>query len=241
MLKRDEIVNPQSCLNKAADDELVFVLRARDPIAAEVVEFWATVAGGAHEPDKIARARHEAHEIRRWRMAHGLANPQPAVQPLAAPAEGPDLTTQDMIATQDMIDIVHRAELEFAMQRQRGVGGWRVNMHIVLQTQKFLRDRARAAPAPMAQQFNLNDYVCVRLQPRGLDAIAADPFKAAVHQHRRERDGWTEWQLWELMSTLGRLTIMGPQPPFETTIHLGRLDTLSPAPASLGDRPDQET
>lgn len=40
-LKRDEIANPNSCLNKAADDEPIFVLRANDPIAAAVVRTWA--------------------------------------------------------------------------------------------------------------------------------------------------------------------------------------------------------
>lgn len=40
-LKRDEIANPDSCLNRAADGEPIFVLRANDPIAARVVRMWA--------------------------------------------------------------------------------------------------------------------------------------------------------------------------------------------------------
>jgi hypothetical protein len=40
-LKRDEIANPESCLNKAADDEPIFVLRANDPVAASIVRAWA--------------------------------------------------------------------------------------------------------------------------------------------------------------------------------------------------------
>jgi hypothetical protein len=44
MIKADEITNPNSCLNKAADDEPIFVLRGRDILAAEVVRFWATIA-----------------------------------------------------------------------------------------------------------------------------------------------------------------------------------------------------
>lgn len=39
--KAQEIRNPDSCLNKAAFDEPVFVLRANDPVAAHVVEYWA--------------------------------------------------------------------------------------------------------------------------------------------------------------------------------------------------------
>lgn len=39
--KRDELANPNSCLNKAADDEPIFVLRANDPVAAMIVRQWA--------------------------------------------------------------------------------------------------------------------------------------------------------------------------------------------------------
>jgi len=45
MLKRDELTNPNSCINKAEDDEPVFVLRANDELAAETVEVWATMYG----------------------------------------------------------------------------------------------------------------------------------------------------------------------------------------------------
>lgn len=41
MLKRDELSQPDSCLNKAGDDELIFVLLARDPAAADTVRYWA--------------------------------------------------------------------------------------------------------------------------------------------------------------------------------------------------------
>ena len=41
MLKRDELSNPNSCLNRAADDEPVFVLRANDENAAPAVAAWA--------------------------------------------------------------------------------------------------------------------------------------------------------------------------------------------------------
>lgn len=40
MIKRDELSNPRSCLNKAADDEPVFVFRAQDQTAPMVVEYW---------------------------------------------------------------------------------------------------------------------------------------------------------------------------------------------------------
>lgn len=41
MLKKDELANPDSCLNRSADDEPIFVLRANDPLAAKIVREWA--------------------------------------------------------------------------------------------------------------------------------------------------------------------------------------------------------
>lgn len=40
MQKKDELQNPKSCLNKAFDDEMVFVLLARDPCAPSVIREW---------------------------------------------------------------------------------------------------------------------------------------------------------------------------------------------------------
>ena len=40
MLKRLEISDPTSCLNKAAENELIFVLLERDAAAAATVRFW---------------------------------------------------------------------------------------------------------------------------------------------------------------------------------------------------------
>jgi len=44
MIKRDELADPTSCINKAADDEPVFVLRASDALAPIVVRLWADLA-----------------------------------------------------------------------------------------------------------------------------------------------------------------------------------------------------
>lgn len=41
MIKSEEISNPESCLNRAADDEPVFVLRANDLSAPTIVRLWA--------------------------------------------------------------------------------------------------------------------------------------------------------------------------------------------------------
>ena len=66
MLKRDELSDPKSCLNKASDDEPLFVIRAKDPMASRVVAFWAEQARGVHEDDKVDRAQREADEMRDW-------------------------------------------------------------------------------------------------------------------------------------------------------------------------------
>ncbi len=40
MLKREEIEQPDSCLNKAEDDERIFVLLARDKAAPVAIRAW---------------------------------------------------------------------------------------------------------------------------------------------------------------------------------------------------------
>lgn len=40
MIKRDEIADPNSCLNRAADDEMIFVLRSKDVTFETVIKFW---------------------------------------------------------------------------------------------------------------------------------------------------------------------------------------------------------
>ena len=70
MIKRDEVATSTSCLNKATDDEPVFVLRAKDICAARVVEYWAQVATGIHEADRTAEALDLAEAMCKWRKAN---------------------------------------------------------------------------------------------------------------------------------------------------------------------------
>ena len=70
MLKKHEIANGASCLNKADDDEPIFVLRANDPLAPLIVREWAA---------RYRRAKAEAGELtaereNKARRAEGLAN-----------------------------------------------------------------------------------------------------------------------------------------------------------------------
>lgn len=41
MLKAKELSTPTSCLNNAADDEPIFVLKSTDELAPEIVRNWA--------------------------------------------------------------------------------------------------------------------------------------------------------------------------------------------------------
>jgi hypothetical protein len=52
MRKRDELTNPNSCMNRARDDEWTFVLLGRDVAAADTVEYWVNrrVALGKNGP-----------------------------------------------------------------------------------------------------------------------------------------------------------------------------------------------
>ena len=45
------------CMEKIAQDEPFFVLRAKDPIGEETVRYWISLAGsGTHEDEKIMEA-----------------------------------------------------------------------------------------------------------------------------------------------------------------------------------------
>ena len=57
----------KGCLGKAADDEPVFILRAQDALAADLVELWALRAKTTDCPyDKVREAFDCAEQMRRW-------------------------------------------------------------------------------------------------------------------------------------------------------------------------------
>lgn len=73
MIKSQELADPTSCINKAAEDEPVFVLRASDITAPRVIEFWIdnAVAAGA----KLPKAKREhavamIEAMREWPVRH---------------------------------------------------------------------------------------------------------------------------------------------------------------------------
>lgn len=55
---------------------MVFVLRAKDPVAAQTIRHWAAMAEGVHEPERIAEARAAADAMDLWRERQRAADPR---------------------------------------------------------------------------------------------------------------------------------------------------------------------
>jgi hypothetical protein len=78
MLKKELIAGP-SCLTAAADDEPVFLLRAHDELAPEVVRYWAQLYGMSKSAaglmtTKSVTKRSEAFDcamaMKQWKEEH---------------------------------------------------------------------------------------------------------------------------------------------------------------------------
>lgn len=78
MKKRDELADPESTWNRAAEDEPLFVIRAKDKLSASMVRQWAEAAAmtGAHEPEKIEEARELAWTMETWRTGQSAQTPR---------------------------------------------------------------------------------------------------------------------------------------------------------------------
>ena len=66
MSKAEVLRNPSSCLNKANPNEPIFVLRANDPIAAQIIRLWAAASEGVHEEEKRMIAAQIADDFDAW-------------------------------------------------------------------------------------------------------------------------------------------------------------------------------
>ena len=78
MMTKQEVINAaidgEGCLGKAHPDEPVFVLRAQDNLAADLVDKWATHVGllvpaidvGSAMAKKVAEAKQIAEAMREW-------------------------------------------------------------------------------------------------------------------------------------------------------------------------------
>lgn len=71
MLKREVMelaAQGQGCLGKASPDEPVFILRAQDCFAPDIIENWANcvVSANGGPTDKSRKAKALAHQMRAW-------------------------------------------------------------------------------------------------------------------------------------------------------------------------------
>mgnify|MGYP001194417691 CR=1 FL=1 len=77
--KAQALLNRASCLNRAGDDEPIFILRAKDPLAAQTVRLWASMAAdGTHSPEKVKQALDVAETMDRWHTNNMPAAGTPA-------------------------------------------------------------------------------------------------------------------------------------------------------------------
>ena len=81
MLKRDELADPASCLNRAAEDEMLFVLLGRDEAARVAIQAWIAerIRIGKNQPedDQIKEAQRCADAMARPRKVAGYIMPPP--------------------------------------------------------------------------------------------------------------------------------------------------------------------
>lgn len=63
--------------------------------------------------------------------------------------------------------------------------------------------------------FNINDVMYVKLTDYGRQLMASDRYPVTKVP---DKDGYTKWQMWELMQHFGPQCGLGQTLPFETTI-----------------------
>lgn len=70
MLKRKELTDPRSCMSRADDDEMTFVLLGRDLAAPDTIRFWVErrIALGKNKSDDPQIV--EALECAAWMERH---------------------------------------------------------------------------------------------------------------------------------------------------------------------------
>lgn len=77
-------------------------------------------------------------------------------------------------------------------------------------------------------EFNLNDYVYVQLTESGINELRRqhrdDRIPHKFIPPKTDKDGWSKWQLHDLMERFGHLSNLGFTSPFNTTIRLEKTD-----------------
>lgn len=78
-------------------------------------------------------------------------------------------------------------------------------------------------------KFNINNYVMVKLTDYGRnelqrqhdELVKTTGYKGAYQPPKTDSDGYSKFQLWDLMATFGHMIFNGCNPPFETEIFIG--------------------
>lgn len=76
--------------------------------------------------------------------------------------------------------------------------------------------------------FNVNDNVFVKLTEVGKQKLREQDeqferdtgVKSVGSTPKEDSEGWSKWQLWDLMNRLGKHCYNGCKPPFDVTIRL---------------------
>ena len=78
----------------------------------------------------------------------------------------------------------------------------------------------------MSKLFNINNQVSIKLTDVGRELLIKQHDELFSHRSPRqymppkEVDGWSKWQLWEVMEAFGPFVSMGFVLPFEPTIRI---------------------
>ena len=75
-------------------------------------------------------------------------------------------------------------------------------------------------------EFNINNYVLVKLNEIGEEELKRQheelmiiaPKLGPYEPRKVDEDGFSKWQMWDLMHTFGHMVSLGSKVPFETTI-----------------------
>ncbi len=74
MIKREELTNPDSCMSHAEDNEMTFVLLARDQAAPQTIRYWCyermRLGKNSMEDPQIQEALGAAEKMEAWRKAN---------------------------------------------------------------------------------------------------------------------------------------------------------------------------
>lgn len=66
-------------------------------------------------------------------------------------------------------------------------------------------------------KFNVNNYVKVKLTERGKAIMKKE---GVLREYKADKDGFSKWQLWELMRVFGNYLFNGCEIPFEMEIEI---------------------